>query len=210
MKWQLALALLLGAHAALADDAIPRSAYIAVGRAQPQTDPQLSGQDGNWGFAAGMTWRYSRRVAFELDVLDTGQEAEMPAFEHPATGARQRAHIYVDGIGARIKFFYPAGRLEPFVGLGFGYYRSEISDLGTTSRLFLPSEFAKRSDREVGIQYVAGLDYVISPRSTLGLEYRWLSLEANFGPEFGGTTRVGGGMLLLTYRWYSAPRARLT
>jgi len=148
-------------------------------------------------------------VAFELDVQDTGQEAEMPAFEPAAPGARQRAHIYVDGIGARIKLFYPAGRLEPFVGLGVGYYRSVISDLGTTSRLFLPSELVKRSDRDVGVQYDAGIDYVVSPRSSLGVEYRWLSLEANFGPEFGGPTRVGGGMLLVTYRWYSVPRTRL-
>jgi opacity protein-like surface antigen len=205
MRLPLALALLVGAQAAPADDGIPRSAYIAIGRAQPQSDPQLSSQDGNWGFAAGMTWRHSRRVAFELDVLDTGQEAEMPAFEHPAPGARQRAHINVDGIGVRIKLFYPVGKLEPFAGLGVGYYRSEISDLGAMSHLFLPSEFAKRSDRDVGVQYVAGFDYAVSPRSALGIEYRWLSLEANFGAEFGGTTRVGGGMLLVTYRWYAAP-----
>ena len=34
----------------------------------------------------------------------------------------------------------------------------------------------------------------------LGLEYRWLALDANFGPEFGGRTKVGGGVVLIGYR----------
>jgi opacity protein-like surface antigen len=207
MRAALVLLLLVAPQVALADDAIPRSACVSIGRAQPQSDPQLSDQNGHWGFAAGMTWRYSRHVAFELDVVDTGQEAEMPAVDHPAPGARQRAHINVDGIGARVRLIYPAGKLEPFVGLGVGFYHSEISDLGTLFHLVLPTDFAKRSDGNAGVQYVVGFDYAVSPTSALGLEYRWLSLEANFGPEFGGATKVGGGMLLITYRMYSAPRA---
>jgi opacity protein-like surface antigen len=207
MRLALALLLLATARAAIAEGAIPRSFSMGVGRAQPEPDPQLSDQNGHWGFAAGISWRLSRYLTLELDFSDTGQEAEMPAIEHPAPGARQRAHINVDGIGGRLKLIYPAGKLEPFVALGAGYYRSEISDLGTAAHLFLPTDFAKRSDKDAGVQYVVGFDYAVSPNSALGLEYRWLSLEANFGPEFGGATRVGGGMLLIDYRVYSAPRA---
>ena len=212
MRTVLALAAALSANAALADDspaAIPPSRYLGIGRAQPEADPQLTEQRGQWGFAAGATWRYSRHVAFELDVVETGQEADMPVVERSSAGepgARFRSYINVTGVGGRVKLIYPADRLEPFVGLGIGYYVAEISEYGVPLTLFLPSEFTKRRDNGFGLQFVVGLEYVLSPTSTLGLEYRWLNLEADFGPEFGGPTRVGGGMLLIAHRWYSAPR----
>jgi hypothetical protein len=101
----------LACFAAAADepwDGERRGAYFGVSRLRPEADPQLSGQDGKWGFAVGFGRRYSRHVALELELLYTGQEAGMPAL---------------------------------------------------------------------------------------------LRLEADFGPEFGGGTKIGGGMPMLAYRF---------
>lgn len=201
-----ALLAVLAPQALLAQEAAPatgRAPFIGAGVMHPEADRQLSKQDGHPSFVAGMTWRYSRHLAFELDFMDTGQEAEMPTVERSGlgtSGSRQREHINVDGIAGRMKLIYPAGKLEPYVGVGVGYYYAEISNLGTLTHLVLPSDFAKRTDKRAGGQLILGLDYKLAAGSTLGFEYRRLALDANFGPEFGGRTKVGGGMALLVYR----------
>jgi opacity protein-like surface antigen len=206
MKAAFVLSAALLVQSALADET-PRSAarslYIAAGAMQPQADPRLTDQDGHPAFTAGIEWRYSRHVAFALDLLDTGQQADMPALERsrPGTpGARQREHINIGGIALGIRLIYPYGKLEPYLAGGIGYYGSQISDYGTLSHLVLPSSFAKRSDSDAGSHFALGLEYALSPASGLRLEYRRLRLQADFGAEFGGPVKIGGGIALLAYR----------
>lgn len=193
----------LACFAAAADEdwaAQRRSAYIGVSRLQPETDAQLSGQDGKWGFAGGVGWRFSRHVALELELLYTGQEADMPVLQSsgstPAAG-RQRAHVYVYGFGGTVRFLYPVGRLQPYAGVGLGYYAAEISEFGSIPNFFLNSSFSERRDHGTGTHFVLGFEYAFAPTSAWRFEYRWLRLDADFGPEFGGPTRIGGGMPML-------------
>jgi len=180
-----------------------RGMYFGVTSLRPDADRQLARQEGHTGLLVGHTWRRSRHLAIDLSVLDTGQQANMPRVERSRTAfpsGRMDAHINTTGIAVGAKLIYPIGALEPYVGAGVGYYASEISSWGTIVHLFLPSDFAKRSDSDVGTHVAIGLDYAISPTARLSLEYRQLFLDANFGPEFGGTTKVGGGMAIVAIR----------
>jgi opacity protein-like surface antigen len=193
-------AVVLGQESAYAPS---RAMYFGVTSMRPDADRQLTRQDGHGGLIAGHTWRRSRHLAIDLGVLDTGQQANMPRVERSraaSTGSRMDAHINTTGITLGAKLIYPIGKLEPYAGAGVGYYASEISSWGSLVHLFLPSDFAKRSDSDVGTHFMIGLDYAVSPAARLSLEYRQLALDANFGPEFGGNSKVGGGMVIITIR----------
>lgn len=204
-----ALTALAVCGAGLAEDSQPsqptgrRSLYVGASRLQPQADARLRDQDGHWGLSAGLDWRYSRFAAVELDLVDTGQAADMPAVERSGpggAGARRREHINIDGIAVGLRLIYPHGRLAPYVGAGIGFYAAELSDYGAPAHLFLPSTVAKRKDDGTGTYLALGIEYVVSPSSALRLEYRWLRLQADFGPEFGGPVKIGGGLPSLAYR----------
>lgn len=208
MKARLAIALVctlsppvaLGQESAYAPS---RGMYFGVTTLHPDSDRQLARQEGHAGLLVGHTWRRSRHLAIDLSVLDTGQQANMPRVERSRTAfpsGRMDAHINITGIAVAAKLIYPLGKLEPYAGAGVGYYASEISSWGSFVHLFLPSDFAKRSDSDLGTHFMVGLDYAISPTARLSLEYRQLSLDANFGPEFGGKTKVGGGMTIVAIR----------
>jgi opacity protein-like surface antigen len=180
-----------------------RGMYLGVTSLRPDADRRLARQDGHTGFIVGHTWRRSRHLAIDLSVLDTGQRANMPRVERSGaavSGRRMDAHINITGIALGAKLTYPIGKLEPYAGAGAGYYFADISSWGSIVHLFLPSDFAKRSDREVGTHLTLGADYAVSPTAQLSLEYRQLSLDANFGPEFGGKTKVGGEMVIIAIR----------
>ena len=204
MRMLLLAALFPGA--ALAEDGADfrsRGVYVGVTSLRPDADRQLVRQEGHGGLIAGYTWRRSRHLAIDLSVLDTGQQANMPEVQRSGTGSNGRrmdAHINTTGIALGAKLIYPLGKLEPYAGAGVGYYASEISSWGPIVHLFLPSEFAKRSDSDVGTHFMVGADLAVSPSARLSLEYRRLALDANFGPEFGGTTKIGGGMVVVALR----------
>ena len=206
MKFAAAMLAMLAVLEARADElptAMARGLYLGAGVMQPQSAPQLSAQDGHGALTAGLSWRYSRHIALELDVLDAGQAADMPQVERSRSGTpgvRQREHINIDGIGIGLHLIYPYGKLEPYVGGGVGYYASEVSDHGTVAHFVLPNEVAKRKDNGVGSYLALGVEYALSPTSALRLEYRWLQLEADFGAEFGGPVKIGGGTALLAFR----------
>ena len=180
-----------------------RGMYLGVTSLRPDADRRLARQDGHTGLLVGHTWRRSHHLAIDLSVLDTGQQANMPRVERSGaagSGSRMDAHINTIGIALGAKLIYPIGKLEPYAGAGVGYYASEISSWGSIVHLFVPSDFAKRSDSDVGTHFTIGLDYAVSPAALLSLEFRQLSLDANFGPEFGGKTKVGGGMIIVAIR----------
>lgn len=180
-----------------------RGMHFGVTSLSPDADRRLARQEGHAGLIVGPTWRRSRHLAIDLSVLDTGQQTNMPRVERSPTASpsgRMDAHINVTGIALGARLIYPIGKLEPYAGAGVGYYASEISSWGSIVHLFLPSDFAKRSDSDVGTHVIVGLDYAVSPTARISLEYRHLWLDANFGPEFGGTTKVGGGMAIVAIR----------
>ena len=180
-----------------------RGAYLGVTAMRPDADPQLTGQDGHVALAAGMVWRRSRHLAIDLGVLDTGQKANMPRVERSRTapaGARNDAHINVDGIFLGVRLFYPLWKLDPYVGGGVGYYASEVSNLGALAHFVLPPDFSKRHDNRIGTHYLVGIEVPLSETARLVVEYRKLMLDANFGPEFGGKTKVGGNMTIVALR----------
>jgi opacity protein-like surface antigen len=196
----------LAAQPALGEEpGFPRTRlHVGVTSMQPERDRQLAHQDGHVGLTAGVNWRRSRHLALELSLLETGQQAQMPRVERSGSappGSRQDAHINFDGLALGIRLICPIGKLEPYVGAGAGYYVAEISEFGSFSHLVLPSQLAKRQDNDVGTHYMVGVDYALSEATALELEYRRLNLEASFGPEFGGPTRIGGGIVTIAFRW---------
>jgi opacity protein-like surface antigen len=55
-------------------------------------------------------------------------------------------------------------------------------------------------DTDVGFQAVAGADFYVSRRFSVGLEYRRLKLDANLGALVPGDLDMGGDFLFATVR----------
>jgi opacity protein-like surface antigen len=176
--------------------------FLGIQTFHPQASPQLRLQDPHPGWAIGFGWRPWKHVALDLELVETGQEADMPDVSREGAfvaGKRELAHVYSDGIAATVRFVYPIGSFAPYAGAGFGLYRSEVSKLGPSAHLILPPDFSKRSDDGTGTHAVLGIEYAASPQSIWCIEYRRLVLEADFGPGF-GPAKLGGASVRVAYR----------
>lgn len=83
---------------------------------------------------------------------------------------------------------YPEGNLRPYAGIGAGLYYAKIEDgaLPVSVAGMSAGSFASESDSVLGMQLLAGLDFVVSSNVSIFGEYRYVL--ANF--EFGGNVGI--------------------
>ena len=197
-----------GAPAAQEDLPGKGSVFIGGGNFKPIDDQVLTRRDGEFNFDVGFGWRWSRRVAWEIDWLYFSQEADTPA----ALGIRglgaDRASVDSSGFGGLVKLMQPLGSADFFVAAGLGYYRSKLS-ASTFNPLTFQTRTVSRSDDNWGYQYAAGVDLRASPNLTWTVQYRRVVLDADFGPGI-GVTKTGGWMwqILLRGTFGSCPECR--
>jgi opacity protein-like surface antigen len=173
--------------------------YVAGGWFNPQANPQLNDPNGHYGFAFGFGSRASRHIAWEVEFFGDHQRVDRPFTPPPTLFATpsSRASIETLGLAGDIRLLYPLGRFEPYVGVGLGLYRTELE----IAQGFLASS-VKRSDTDVGLQLLAGVEYVFGEGGgALGLQYRSLKLDASLGPEIVGKVDVGGDFLFIVLRF---------
>ena len=170
-----------------------------IGGFAEQDNAQLSGQDAKFATFFGGGYRASPNISVEAEVLYWRQQADTPATISPAvlTTADTRTDLDTSGLGALIKFYLPLDSVDLYAGGGLGFYSSTLNVKGTVSGL---SAQVDKSETNVGYQLVAGADIFVSRKISVGMEYRWMKIEANFEPYITGDVDMGGQFLFLSVR----------
>lgn len=173
--------------------------HFAGGYFSPDSNAQLPNESGQFGLAFGGGWRQSRYIAWEIELFMDFQRVDIPNPPSiPFGTVDSRADISTAGVAGNVRFIYPLGQFEPYVGAGIGFYRSELEITGS---IFGIPGTIKNSDNNTGVQLLAGLEYRFGEEgSSLGVQYRKLNLSASFSPEVPGDVDVGGEFWFVTYR----------
>jgi opacity protein-like surface antigen len=100
-------------------------------------------------------------------------------------------------MGGLVKFILPLDRVELYVGGGLGIYTTTLLVEG--SLLGAHTELTE-DDADVGFQAVAGADFYVSRRISVGMEYRRLKLDANLGILIPRELDMGGDFFFATVR----------
>jgi len=168
----------------------------ALGGFAEEDNSQVTGQDAEFAsfFTAG--YRASPNVAVEATAMHWSQDFNTPAsISGILPGADARTDLWTFGLGAQVKFILPLDNVDLFAGAGLGLYTTNLNVEGTSAKI-------DESDTDLGIQAVLGADVFVSNRVSVGLEYRWLKLDANFQPFIADDIDVGGHFFFATIRGY--------
>ena len=160
-----------------------------IGGFSEESNSQITSPDSQFGLGFSGGYRLSRNVALEIDALFSYQEFNTPAF----AGGTRKSDLATNGVGGVVKFILPLNRVELFVGGGLGLYTSYVNIDGTVFE-------GNDTDGNIGYQLLAGADFFLSRRISVGVEYRKLKLEADFGDTLPGKIDAGGDFLLVTVR----------
>ena len=152
----------------------------------------IANPDGEFGAAFSGGYRLAPNVALEIDGLLSHQEFDTPA----SAGGARRSDLFTNGVGGVVKLILPLNRFELYAGAGLGLYTSRVEIDG-------PSLEADEDDTDLGYQLLAGADFFVSRRISVGVEYRKFKLDADFGSTLpGGNVDAGGDFVFATVRGY--------
>ena len=170
-----------------------------VGAFSEETNSQLVNPKGYFGLTVSGGYRLTPHIALEIDGLFASQHIDTPAtIPGSARGTPEgRASLYSGGVGGLVKFILPLDRVELYLGGGLGVYTTTLMVEGEL--LGAHTELTE-NDTNVGFQAVAGADFFVSRRISLGLEYRRLKLDANIGVLIPGDLEMGGDFVFATVR----------
>jgi len=190
---------LCGPAVAASEDAA-WSVGIAAGRFWPDTStngPKKTVDPGPIGeLRVGL--RAPIGLAVEFAVGGFHVEGPMPAVDVSETELQVLSATW---LATTLKGWHRLGsdRLRVFAGLGAAYYRF---DAGLKDPPPPPTR-RDESETDVGAHLVGGMEFDVTPRIGLGLEYRWQSVKASEN-LLGGNAAVysaGGNAALLSLAW---------
>lgn len=163
-----------------------------------ESNSQLTGQDGKFAAMFGVGYRASPYVAIEADVSGWRQDFQTPtSITTRLTNAEARTDLNTAGFSGLVKLYLPLDAVDLFVGGGLGLYNSQLYVEGNSGGITTKID---EDDTNVGYQLALGADVYVSNRVSVGVEYRWLKLEANFEPSIVDKIDVGGQFLFATVR----------
>ena len=166
-----------------------------------EDNAQISGQDPEFSAFFSGGFRASPYVAIEATAMNWYQDFSTPASISPGVlpTADARTDLTTFGVGALVKFIVPLESVDFFAGAGLGVYTTNLNVKGTSGGASVEID---ENDTDLGIQAVLGVDVFVSNRISLGLEYRWLKLDATFQPFIADDLDVGGQFFFATIRGY--------
>jgi opacity protein-like surface antigen len=172
---------------------------FSLGSLQTDLAPELSGGGSGLFLGFTMDWEIRPHLMGSLDVVDTIMDYDLPIdLGYPA---EDEANTNTFWIGFLLRGVVSVKRVDLYAGAGpaLGFSRASV---GSTSCFILCSgeSLASENDWGFGLQGVAGLDVRLGERSRLGLEYRRMRLDVDFGSLSSGEINVGGDAFLLVYR----------
>lgn len=202
-KWVLLCASLIVATAVRAEEARPSPGtaywYVSLGGFEgDETTGQLENEGDAGGIVAGLGVRPWSYLAFEAEVAGYSAEYDRPPFPVPSgVTFDPRMRVSSAGIFGNAKAVYERDRASVYAGMGLGVFSASAELSGT---LFGFDAERIEDDTGIGFQFIAGGNVAISERSRVGVEYRRLELEADFGELSGGEADVGGDYVAITFR----------
>lgn len=166
---------------------------------------KLQNQSGQYSLMFDAAYRYSEYLSFGFDTFASEQRFDtLPSTYALLGNVDGRSTIFVGGVNAVAKFGIPMGWVEPYVGAAIGLYFSTVLVTGS----LVGNLEAEEEDWGPAEQLMAGLNFRVSERWSLGVEYRHTYLKADFGQLTGGEVDVGGDSIMATVRLGSPGQAR--
>lgn len=207
-----ALVASLGTCGAWAEDAIfaPErvgmpSWNIGLGSFTPDSNSQLGEQNGEYYLPLGIGYRQSARLEWDFDYTLAHQSVTTPStIAAPGQGTflrgtvDARSSLNTEGFAGTVRYFYPLGQLEPFVGGGIGLYKTTFTATG--QQLGFPMEM-KTSSTDIGFHLVAGIDMYVTQKTAISVELRNAKVNANLGSAV-GDVKSGGRLASVILRFY--------
>lgn len=164
-----------------------------LGGFSEEDNPQITGQDPEFASFFSGGYRASPTVAVEATAMNWTQDFVTPGTVPP--GFDPRTDLSSFGVGALVKFILPLDSADLFAGAGLGLYVTNLHVDGSGTEI-------DETDTDLGVQAVLGADVFILRNISVGLEYRWLKLQANFEPIIASEIDVGGHFFFATFRGY--------
>lgn len=173
--------------------------YISVGDFDgEETTGQLENEGSSGGLALGIGVRPWQHVALEAEFAGFSARYDTPPLApSPGVVFDRRMRVTSGGFIGNAKALFAFSRATAYAGVGLGIFGAEARVTGT---VFGFDADRMEDDSEIGYQLIAGGDVAITARSRVGVEYRRLYLEADFGELSRGKTDIGGDYLAVTFR----------
>jgi opacity protein-like surface antigen len=174
----------------------------------PDSNDQLQGERVGLGLIAGGGFRLSPLLSFELGVLGAGHRLDTPASVSAQipTGTNLRSNISTGGLNLAVKFHFTQDRVDPYFGAGVGVYTTEFrttsEDPGCQHHCADTGPRVTSHSGDPGYHALVGVDYHVTQKNVVGVEFRHLWLNANFDDIGLGKVKAGGSLLWLGYRRY--------
>lgn len=162
------------------------------------SDNQLENPGSEFALGIGGLFEYSEHLDWGFDALVFSRDYDTPenVSGGPFTVVSDDMIMTTLGLNFTARLNYTAGIANFYAGAGAGLYFSKLRIVASTLG-FIGSH--EETSNDPGYFYNYGVMFKISDENQLGLEYRNLSLEANFSPVTTETIGIGGDFLLLSY-----------
>ncbi len=178
---------------------------IGLGSFTPDSNSQLGEPHGEYFFPMAIGYRQSATLEWDFDLTFAHQTVKTPStIAPPGQGTffqgtvDARSSIDTEGFAGTVRYFFPQGQLEPYVGGGIGLYKTRFAATG--QQLGFPME-AETSSTDLGFQFVAGLDIYITRKTAVAVELRNVKVNAGLGYGI-GNIRAGGTSASMILRFY--------
>lgn len=190
----------------------PFYAFAGFALFAPDSNSELHHQRGDAvNLIAGAGYRVSRMLSLQLDFLAAGQKLDTPPGATPAPGTfadgSLETRMDTAGVALTARFdFLPIGRVVPYLAAGAGRYstrlRTTSEDPLCQQHCFDTGPRVSRSSNDAGYHAALGGDYHFTAKDVLGVELRYLRIDASFEDLVPGKVRAGGTFAWMGYRRY--------
>lgn len=203
--WWLMVFAVVGAQAVRAEDSVigrrPAYWYASAGNFKgEETTGQLEGAGSGYGLVVGFGVPQNRYVAVEGEVAVYSNKYNTPPLTAPFGGSIDtRMRVTSSGFVGNAKALYDFSRGAVYAGAGFGIFWSDLTISGTI--FGLPASNTE-TDMAFGYQLIGGGEVAVGKASRLGVEYRRVFLNGNFGEFTAGDVSIGGRYVAVTYRQF--------